>query len=381
MNEFDIINNRKNTDSMKWDLHQNNAIPMWVADMDFKCPQVIFDELTKVISHGILGYPLISDNYYKSVRNWFSNNHNMQLEINNIIPTTGVLPSLRTIVEEFTFKDDNIIIQTPVYYMFEEIIKDSDRKVLYNPLIYNEDGSYNINFHHLNELLKYKPKIFILCSPHNPVGRIWQKEELVKIINYCNKNGILLIADEIHCDLIAPGFKFHSLGSFSKEMLNNIIILNSPTKTFNLAGLRGGNAFIFNEEIRARFKKRLNLHGANKLNTFYIKATEIAYSQAAPWLTSLNNYLKNNYLYIQDFINKNLPQIKLTPLEATYLVWMNYENLKISEDQLISKLEKDVIFSPGSKFGENGKGFIRLNIATPLEVIKKALILLKEKTL
>jgi len=378
MDNYFITQNRRNTRSLKWDSVENDVLPMWLADMDFKCPPQILAALQNIIHHGILGYPLITEEYFTAVVDWFKTQYFSIITSENILPVSGIIPALRAIIEEFSLEQDYIIIQPPVYYPFMEVIEDSNRAILSNPLICNNLGYYTMDIDHLDSLKKLRPKLLILCSPHNPVGRIWTRSELTEIRQFCYEQNILLVVDEIHADLILPDYEFTSFASLPKSEFTNYIILSSPTKTFNFAGLRGGNVIVFNEIIRNALIKRFNRSGINKINSFYIEAATIGYNYCKNWLQLLIKNLYKNYCYVTNFVKQHIPQLIVAPLEATYLVWINYQRLNISESIFITSLSQYLIVSEGSKFGIEGQGWIRLNIACSTENIKASMEILKK---
>ncbi|MBX9787093.1 MAG: PatB family C-S lyase [Alphaproteobacteria bacterium] len=376
--DFDKVYNRRDTNSLKWDSYPKSDLPMWVADMDFKCPEDILKELELVVKQGILGYPLLEDaRYFRSVINWFNNYHNINIDRENIIPVIGVMSALNSIIEEFTNENDTIVIQSPVYFGIINEINFYKRNLVYSLLNYNEDEGYTMDYSHLNELKKVKPKLLILCSPHNPVGRVWSKRELEKIGDFCLENNVLLVVDEIHCDLILEKFNFTSYASLDQKYLKNTIIMNSSTKTFNIAGLRGGNVFVFDKKIKDTLTMRFNHYGLSKLNSFFVAATIVGYSSCRSWHELLLKYINQNYQFVRNFIKNEIPTLKVSPLEGTYLVWINYQQLNIPESIFFKELEKNIIVAKGSEFGPGGEGFFRINIACPLDTLKEAFHFLK----
>lgn len=373
-----VFPSRKITHSVKWDAVSDTVIPMWIADMDFQCPVPILNELAMLIRHGILGYSIIPDSYFEAVIHWFNRRYSAKLTKKNIIPVSGVISALRAIILTFSSENDFVIIQTPVYQSFKSAIESCKRKVLCHPLLDISEDGYCINTETLDLLLRAKPKILVLCSPHNPVGRVWSKQELEIVSDFCMKNNILLVVNEIHCDLVMPNNKFISFASLGNENINNALILSSPTKTFNLSGLRGGNLFVFNETSKAQLIESFMRYGMDKLNSFYLAAAEVGYRHCEPWLNSAIKYIYNNYLYIIEFIRKELPLLTVTPLQATYLVWINYKNLAIDEDIFIKKLSNFILVMPSSIFCENTKCYFRMNIACDHKLIVKAMSALKE---
>ena len=371
---FDTIYDRRFTDSHKWNKIPEDSLSMWLADMDFRTPAPILDALRQKVSTGFLGYPAVNEQYLETVLNWFTVYHHYNTEGISIIPVTGIIPALSAIIQRYTSEGAEIIIQAPAYYRFMEITE--NRTILFNPLKIDEHGEYQMDFEHLDSLLPLRPQIFVLCSPHNPVGRVWSYEDLLRIAEYCLENEILLIADEIHCDLVLPGYHFTSVATLPTRYLQNTIILHSSTKTFNIAGLRGGHVVVFNQRMQKELSKVFDLYGINKVNTAFLTATMAGYTHCHDWTLSLNKYLAHNYHYIQTFIQEHIPQLKTFPLEATYLMWIDYRALQISEDDFFSVLDQELIVSKGTIFSEYGKGFFRINIACPLDMIKRAMQIL-----
>lgn len=378
MREFDSAPNRRNTGSKKWDSVPSTSLPMWLADMDFKTPKPILDTLHCLLDHGVLGYPIIKETYYKACINWFFEQYQLTVDQNNITPVIGVIPAIRAIIEALSNESDSIIIQPPVYDVFLALTRESQRHVLYNPLHVVENGHYSINFAQLEQCLMKKPKLLLLCSPHNPVGRVWSQTELFKVCSLCHAYGTYIVVDEIHSDLTMPGVKFHSAGNMPKKFLSKIILLNSPTKTFNIAGLRGGNVITFCDKLKAYIETQFVRQTINKVNAFYLEATTAAYTQCLPWLQSLRKYLSQNQRIVTNHFLDLFPQIQTTPLEATYLMWFNYKMLCFSENELLKRTEPLITISPGSIFGEQGNGYFRLNIACPKNSLAKGLNLLKD---
>jgi cystathionine beta-lyase len=359
MNELGLLHTRHRYQSLKW--QNNGAIPLWLADMDFKCPDVVLYTMEKLVEQGVFGYPIVGEEYFISVSSWFCKYHEYSLKEENIIPVTGTLAALRAIIEEFSQERDSILVQSPVYHMFYDVIKDSCRIPLVNELQHIDCG-YLIDFKHLELCLSIKPKLFILCSPHNPIGKIWSEIELIQIAQLCIKYKVLLVVDEIHCDLAFDNKKFTSLATLAEEVLQNLIVLTSPTKTFNLAGVRGGNMFVWNEEIKQRMQKRIVRFGMNKLNIFYISATKSAYCHGHEWLNEVKKYIFDNYLYVREFFHKEIPHLKLCDMQATYLMWINYKALNLSEEIFFRDLDSKVALAKGSQFGHNGIGFFRIDL-------------------
>jgi len=379
---FDTVFDRRNTDSIKWDskflkeeFKGDDLLPLWVADMDFQSPQPVIDVLVKRAKHGIFGYSApASEDYLKSILSWFQRRYGWSIDKEWILYAPGVVPACNYIYQRFSKPGDKVIIQEPVYYPFASGIKANGRIVESNQLLF-ENNYYTINFEELEKQLKDPlSKIFILCNPHNPVGRVWKKDELKQIGDLCLENEVLVIADEIHCDLIYPGFKHIPFGSISNEFAQNSITTSSGTKTFNLAGLHYSNIIIPNKFRREDFKAQSEINAATFSNVFGRLALQVAYDQCEDWLESLLDYLLNNLSFLQDFISEKIPDVSVIPLEGTYLVWMDFRNYKLNGKERQKKfIESRVAMDPGYFFGAGGDGFERINIGCPREILEEAM--------
>lgn len=376
---FDERINRNNTNSVKWDLNstifgKEEVIPMWVADMDFKAPEQVLEALREVIDHGVFGYSTRTDSYYKAIIRWFEMYHDWKIEKDWISFTPGVVPGLKIAINAYTKPGDKVMIQTPVYYPFYDVIKNNERIIVKNEMIYTEKG-YIIDFDDIEEKFKDdKLKLMILCSPHNPVGRVWTKDELEKIAGLAEKYNKLVISDEIHADLIYKGYKHLPFQKINEYTKNNTISFNAPSKTFNIAGLETANAVIPNFDLKEKFENSKSRYSSDLTNIFGIRGLEAAYNYGRDWLDNLLDYLQENIDFIEEYLENNIPQIKFVKPEGTYLLWLDMRELG-DEDTVKEILinEAGVGLEEGSIFGEEGKGFFRMNIATTKEIIKKAL--------
>jgi len=378
---FDEIINRYNTNSIKYDFAQERGkpeglIPLWVADMDFKTPPCVIDALVKSAQHGIFGYTEAKKEgaYFNAMRKWFSQRLNFEIKPEWVIKVPGVVYAIFAAIRAYTEAQDAVLIQTPVYYPFRESVEVNGRRLVTNPLLY-KDGKYKIDFDDFeNKIVENKVKLFILCTPHNPVGRVWKKVELEQMGNICLKHNVLVISDEIHCDFVFPGNKHTVFGAISEEFLNNSIICTSPSKTFNLAGLQTANIFIANSKLRQKFRKEISITGYSQLNTMGLVSCQAAYESGGEWLDEMLLYLEKNYRYAKDFLTVNLPKIKVIDLEGTYLLWLDMNAYGLTDTELDRLIvEKAGLWvSNGKIFGDEGKGFIRINIACPLSVLEKA---------
>ncbi|HJO93564.1 MAG TPA: MalY/PatB family protein [Victivallales bacterium] len=358
---------------------ENRILPMWVADMDFTCPQPVIDALATRAVHGIFGYTGTSDSYLNSVVNWMAKRHAWNIKPEWICTSPGVVPAINMLIRTFAKPDDKVIIQTPVYYPFFSAIKNNKRQIVENPLIKDHD-KYRIDFDDLD--LKTKDpssKLLILCSPHNPVGRVWTNDELKKIGEICLKNKVLVISDEIHSDLVFKEYKFTPFATINETFKENCIVCTAASKTFNLAGLHTSNIIIPNENLRTKFMETIYSNGLAGMNTFGLLATETAYNEGEDWLEQVLSYIQDNFTYLKNYIKENIPEIKVTETEATYLIWLDFRGLKLSERELrdFSVNKAGIFFDEGFIFGEPGIGFERINIACPRSILEEGLIKLK----
>lgn len=377
---FDEIIPRRGTNSYKWDTaNEENVLPMWVADMDFRTAPVIVEALRRRVEHGIFGYACVSDTYYEAVINWFDRRHAWQIEKEWIIYTTGVVPALSAIIKALTSPQDKVLVQTPVYNCFFSSIRNNGCEVVTNPLIYRE-GTYQIDFDDLEKkAVDPSVKLLLLCNPHNPVGRVWTKQELNRIGEICLRNDVWVIADEIHCELVYPGYKYIPFASISPEFLMHSVTCVSPSKAFNLAGLQIANIVCADADLRIKIDKAININEVCDVNPFGIEALIAAYNEGKEWLEELKHYLWENYNYLKAYFSENLPQFPVTMLEGTYLVWVDCSVLKRSSIEIVhTLLDKEKLqVNNGSLYGKDGEGFIRINIACPRQVLIDGLNRLK----
>ncbi|WKL49249.1 MalY/PatB family protein [Flavobacterium pectinovorum] len=365
---FDEIISRGDSDSIKWDEAPfGEVLPMWIADMDFKSAPAIFNALQKRVDHGIFGYTETPNAFYDAIIRWWKKRYGFTLEKEWLIPVSGVIPALSAAIQSLSKKGDHIIIQSPVYNHFYSSIENNGRVTIENNLLYH-NGKYNIDFEDLaQKVADPKVKILIISNPHNPVGKVWTKEELQTVGDICLLHNVVIISDEIHADLVFEGHVHIPVASLGEKYSLNSITLSSPTKSFNLAGLQVGYFFTQNEQFRKAIQSSFKLMGIELLNLFGITALIAAYEESEEWLDALKEYLHENYLFLTQFINSNLPQIKVTSLEATYLVWLDCTAFEKTADELSHQLleEQKLWINSGTMYGATGEGFLRINIATP----------------
>lgn len=382
--DFDQIIDRKNTHSVKFDSLQDvfgkeNILPMWVADMDFLSPPEITKALKERVEHGIFGYVVPDEEYYTSIINWLEKRHNWMIEKETISFVPGVVKGIAFAIDEFTDVNDRIIIQPPVYPPFKSTTESLDRVIVNNSLIF-EDGQYKMDFDNLRELAKTDCKMLVLCNPHNPAGRVWSKEELQELAEICFDNDILVISDEIHSDLALPGFKHTPFAIVSDKSAENNITLMAPSKTFNIAGIVSSFAVVENRELRSRYFNYLNARQLGQGTIFGYLASQYAYAHGEEWLNQAIEYIQKNIDFVDKYLQENIPQIKAVMPEASFLIWLDCRELNLTQKELENLFvhKAKLGLNSGKMFGEEGEGFMRLNIGCPLSTIEKALDNLKK---
>ncbi|MBP3228405.1 MAG: pyridoxal phosphate-dependent aminotransferase [Bacteroidaceae bacterium] len=362
---FDEMTHRRGTDCAKWDETAEEVIPLWVADMDFRAPQPVIDALRRRVEHGIFGYAHVPQAYFDAVCSWFHRRHNWTVRPEEIIYTTGVIPALAAALRAVTLPGEKVLLQTPVYNCFFSSLRNAGCEALDSPLLYGADSRYTIDFADF-ERKAADPRCtaFLLCNPHNPAGRVWTDDELRRLGDICQRHGVRVIADEIHCELVMPGHTFRPFASLDAPWAREAVTLNSPTKNFNIAGLQVANIITPDPLLRRRIDRAINLHETCDLNAFAADALIAAYNESENWLVQLNAYLWDNYRYLQDFVAHELPQCRLTVLEGTYLAWLDVRPLGIPTRRIEAALKarQKVWVNSGTLYGT--EGFLRINLAT-----------------
>lgn len=375
--DFDKIILRRGTNSYKWDSAPTDreVLPLWVADMDFRTAPAITEALARRVRHGIFGYTHVPDEYYAAVIRWFERRHGWTIRQEWMIYTSGVVPAVSAIIKALTVPGDGVVVQTPVYNCFFSSIRNNGCRIVTNPLKY-ENRRYLIDFDDLErKAADPSVKLLLLCNPHNPAGRVWTREELCRIGEICRRNGVMVVADEIHCELVFPGNVYIPFASISEEHLCNSITCISPSKSFNIAGLQIANIVSCDETLRQRIDRAININEVCDVNPFGVEATIAAYNQGEEWLMQLLDYLKGNYDHLCGFFRAHLPQIPVTQLEGTYLVWTDCRALGLSSEELQARLleQTGLWLNSGTMYGDDGEGFLRWNIACPRAVLEEAL--------
>ena len=372
---FDSINNRVGTNSVKWDIHPD-VIPLWVADMDFQVLPELKEALSKRVDEGIFGYTLVPESYFEAIINWFDRRHHWHIDRSWILYTSGVIPAMAAALKAFTLPGEKVLIQTPVYNCFFSSIANCGCEPVENELV-REGNTYRIDFADFeNKCADPKTTVFLLCNPHNPAGRVWTKEELERMNEICMRHDVKVISDEIHCELIMPGYTFVPFASVSEACADNSVILNSPTKNFNIAGLQIANIICKNRQWLRRIDRAVNINETCDVNPFGVIALQEAYNKGAEWIDELNTYLYDNYKALKDFFHEELPKLEVLKLEGTYLVWVDITALEFTSDEVADKLLKEakVWVNSGTMYGRKaGQGYLRINIATPRATLMEGL--------
>jgi len=383
-NFFDEIIDRKNTSAIKYDYAKrrgipDDALPMWVADMDFRSPPCINEAIAERARHGIYGYSDATPEYYNAVQNWYRTRYAYHIDICNIVTSPGVVFGLYTAIAALTREGDSVLIQRPVYYPFSSAIKDLRRKLVNSPLVYR-DRQYSIDFDDFErKITENGVRLFILCNPHNPVGRVWTQEELLKMGEICIAHDVYIVSDEIHSDFMYQGHEHIIFASLTAELAQRTITCTAPSKTFNLAGLQISNLFIQNEAIRKQYYDAMKRTGYSQPNLMGMIACRAAYEKGAPWLDALHLYLQENLQFVRDSLHRDFPGVRLVEPEGTYLAWLDFSGLGLTDDKLREKIETrcGLWLDHGTMFGPEGSGFQRINIACPRAILAKALDRLK----
>ena len=381
---FDEIVNRRGTHSVKWDEAAEGVIPLWVADMDFKAAPAILEVVRKRAEHGVFGYTVVEEDYYLAIINWFQRRHDWHIRREEILYTTGVVPAMSVAIKALTMPGEKVLILSPDYNCFFSSVRNNGCEVL-ESVLKRKENTFEVDWEDFEaKCADEKTTVFLLCNPHNPTGRVWTKTELMQMNDICMKYGVKVISDEIHCELIMPGYKFQPFASVSDQCRKNSVILNSPSKSFNIAGLQAANIICSQPEWRRRLDRAININEVCDLNPFGPVALIAAYNESEDWIDELNQYLWGNYQALCEFVEKELPLLRVCKLEGTYLPWVDVSALGVSSQNLCDRLmsEAKVWVNPGTMYGpQSGEGYIRINIACPrsllleaLERIKKVLI-------
>lgn len=378
--DFDTVIDRRNTRCLKYDFAvrrgmPEDVLPLWVADMDFKTSSYIEDALVARAKEAIYGYSEVQTPYFEIIRDWMKRHHNYDVQERWLIKTPGIVFALAMAVKAYTEPGDGVLIQQPVYYPFSEVIEDNGRRVVSNDLVLGNDNRYHIDFDDFEKkIIDEKIKLFFLCSPHNPVGRVWTREELHTLGDLCLKHHVIVVSDEIHHDFVWKG-THHVFAGLKKEYEDISITCTSPSKTFNVAGLAMSNIFIPNAQLRRKFRKQLDAAGTSQLGVMGLVATEAAYKDGDEWYEAMLSYVKDNIDFTREYVEKNLPGVSMIDPEGTYLVWLDFRKTGLDADELDRRIIHDakLWLDSGKIFGSSGAGFQRINVACPRSVLQEAL--------
>lgn len=384
--DFDTIIDRKNTDCLKYDFAKRrgmpeDVLPLWVADMDFKTSSYVEDALAERARHGIFGYSESQTPYFEIVRDWMKRHHDWEVKEPWLIKTPGVVFALAMAVKAYTEPGDGVLIQSPVYYPFSEVIEDNGRRIVSNTLMLGEDHKYYIDFEDFERQIKENQvKLFFLCNPHNPVGRVWTTEELTRLGDICLKYQVTVVSDEIHSDFIFRG-RHQVFADLKREYADITVTCTAPSKTFNLAGLLLSNIFISNRELRHKFRQQVNAAGISQLSPFGLVACETAYTQGEEWYQAMLAYVAENIAFTKEYVEKHLPGVEMVEHEGTYLVWLDFRKTGLSveelEDLIVNRAK--LWLDSGKIFGKSGEGFQRINVACPRQILEEALHRIREQ--
>lgn len=382
--DFDTVIERRGTNSIKYDFARENGktedvLPLWVADMDFPTAPAVLESLEQRVRHGIFGYSEGKEEYFQAVAGWYKRRFGWEVKRNWMLKTPGVVFALAAAVRAFTREGESVLLQQPVYYPFGRVITDNRRKLVNSPLKL-VDGHYEMDFEDFErKIVENGVKLFLLCSPHNPVGRVWTEWELRKIGDICLKYEVLVVSDEIHSDFVWQNRKHHIFSALKPEYADITITCTAPSKTFNLAGLQVSNIFVPNQKLRRALRREIEAVGYGHINMMGLTACQAAYEGGEEWFEELKSYIWDNYLFLEEYLKRELPQIRPIVLEGTYLVWLDFRDLKMTEEEreelLVHKAR--LWLDSGVMFGEEGEGFERVNIACPRETLRQALERLK----
>ena len=378
--DFDTVIDRKGTRSLKYDFavrrgKPENVLPLWVADMDFQTSSYITDALEDMVKHGVFGYSESEEHYFEAVQNWMERHYNWHVKESWMTKTPGIVFALAMAVKAYTQENDAVLIQPPVYYPFKEVVEDNHRRLVNNTLVLDGDGTYTIDYEDFEKkIVEENVKLFILCNPHNPVGRVWTKEELERLGDICLKHGVFVVSDEIHADFVFE--RKHTVFSEVKEAYRDIsMICTSPSKTFNIAGLQISNIFISNPEKATAFRRQVAAAGYSQVGLPGLVACEAAYRYGDEWLEGVLAYIKANAEFTRAYLQEHLPRVKMTKLEGTYLVWLDFRDYGLTDKELDEKIlnQAGLWLDSGAVFGKCGEGFQRINIACPRKTLQQAL--------
>lgn len=373
---FDKPVNRRHTGSVKWDAIPEDALPFWVADMDFEAAPAIKNALAERVEHGVFGYTLVDDSYYDALISWFSRRHQWTIQREWVIYTTGVVPAISCTIKALTLPGEKVLVQTPVYNCFFSSIRNQGCEIVGNQLVRTGD-TYTIDWDDFEtKCADEKTTVFLLCNPHNPAGRVWTPDELARMGEICAKHRVRVVSDEIHCELVMPGVTFTPFAAVNEVNSDNSVTFNSPSKNFNIAGLQIANIICKDEEMRRRIDRVVNIYEVCDVNSFGPIALKAAYNESEDWLDELNLYIANNYKLLKEYMAEHLPKTEVIKLEGTYLAWVDISKLGLTTKEATRRLLKEgkVFVSSGTLYGEKaGEGYLRINLACTRAMLREGL--------
>ena len=378
--DFDTVIDRTHTNSLKYDFavqrgKPKDVLPLWVADMDFQVSSYIQEALSGNVAHGIFGYSEVEGSYFEAVAGWMSRHYGWNVEETWLVKTPGIVFALAQAVRAFTEPGDAVLLQQPVYYPFSQVIRDNGRKIVDNTLVQGEDGRYRIDFTDFEEKIRSAHvKLFFLCNPHNPVGRVWTKEELLRLGDICERYGVIVVSDEIHADFVFEG-SHQVLAGLKESYRKFVVTCTAPSKTFNIASMMISNIFIPNRELKAKFRAQLDAAGISQLNVLGLVACEAAYAHGEEWYKAMHSYVADNIAFTKEYVETQLPGVSMVDHEGTYLVWLDFRETGLSVDELEDLIvhRAKLWLDSGKIFGDCGKGFQRINVACPRATLQEAL--------
>lgn len=374
MYNFDKMTDRRDTGSLKWDVPERE-LPMWVADMDFETAPEIREAILNRAAHGIFGYNVVTEDWYEAYRGWWSRRHHITYERDWLIFCTGVVPAISSVVRKLTTAGENVLVQTPVYNIFFNSIRNNGRNILESPLVYDGE-EYAIDYEDLERKLSDpQTTLMLLCNPHNPVGKIWDRETLARIGELCARYHVLVLSDEIHCDMTDPGYEYVPFASVSAICRDNSVTCVAPTKTFSIPGLQTAAVVVPDPVLRHKVNRALNTDEVAEPNSFAVGVAVAAFEKGEPWLEELRRYLADNKQYVRDFVGERLPGIKVVPSHATYLLWLDCGGITEDAGELVRFIREHsgLYLTEGAEYGAPGRRFIRLNPACPRERLREGL--------
>ena len=375
--DFDKQISRRHTGSYKWDTAEDDVLPLWVADMDFQTAPAIIDALRRRVEHGVFGYTYVRPEYYEAVIDWFAKRHGWHIERDWFIYTSGVVPAVSAIIKAMTRPGDKVITQTPAYNCFFSSIRNNECIVAENPLLYDDEtGHYTFDFDGPKRLASDpRATVMILCNPHNPSGRVWSRDELLRVADICLRNNVFVISDEIHCELTFANHDYTPYGTLPDRYTSHSSVCVSPSKAFNIAGLQIANIITPDADIRTRIDRAININEVCDVNPFGVEATIAAYRESAEWLDQLRKYIFGNYRMLCERFAVELPKLKVTPLEGTYIAWVNISATGMTADELADRLlqRERLRINAGTMYGDSTNSFIRINLACQREILADAI--------